>query len=58
MKYRPITYLLLIWKIVTPQIKEKYSYLFAAAVVREAEGILLGNKWNKDLLNIDQHIFK
>ena len=56
--YRPITYLLMIWKILTAQIREEiyYSLTNHGLFLKEQKGCRKGSRGTAELLYIDQHI--
>ena len=56
--YRPITYLTMMWKILTAQIREEIYYSLTSRVLfpEEQKGCHKGSRSTAELLYIDQHI--
>ena len=58
-KYRPIMCLPILWKILMVQIKEIYNSLISRRLLpEEQKGSHKGTRETRELLYIDQHIFK
>ena len=58
--YRPITCLLIMWKILTAKIREEiyYSLTSRGLIPEEQKGCCKGSRGTRELLFVDQHILK